>query len=130
MIRRTLSDQLEQEIRGLEREVSYILDVITLHYEHRYKPWRPPIDIYETDSAVIVKAEIAGIKLDDFNISFSDHVLTICGRRKDTEAKLNYHCLEIPYGEFQVRIFIPNVNDNFTTRYENGYLYVALPKTK
>ena len=53
--------------------------------EHRSRPrtWRPPTDVYETDDAVIVKLEVAGMNPDDFKISFDDRVLTISGSRQD-----------------------------------------------
>lgn len=61
-----------------------------------------------------------------------DQILTIQGTRLDTGAKLNYHCLEIPYGNFQIQIFIKGLYglDYVTVNYKEGYLYVILPKSK
>jgi HSP20 family protein len=100
--------------------------------EHRSRPrtWRPPTDVYETDDAVIVKLEVAGMNPDDFKISFDDRVLTISGSRQDHEAKLSYHCLEIPYGDFRVQVFLPGTYtmEEIEARYANGFLYITLPK--
>lgn len=100
--------------------------------EHRARPraWRPPTDVYETDNAVIVKMEVAGMAPDDFTISFSEHTLTIEGMRLDREAKLGYHLLEIPYGEFRVEVYLPGTfaDQQIDARYDNGFLYVTLPK--
>lgn len=128
------TEEFNKEFESFKQQVSQILDVMILTHEQRFQShaWRPLTDIYETHSAVIVKMEIAGINSNELEISFVDHVLTIRGVRKDTEAKLNYHCLEIPYGEFQVRIFIPGtyIHEKIKTKYENGYLYIILTKSK
>ncbi|MBI5300642.1 MAG: Hsp20/alpha crystallin family protein [Chloroflexi bacterium] len=100
--------------------------------EHRTRPreWRPATDVYETDEAVIVKMEIAGMDAADFTISFTDHTLTVEGARLDRESKLGYHLLEIPYGEFRVPVYLPGTfaEDRIDARYENGFLYITLPK--
>jgi HSP20 family molecular chaperone IbpA len=40
--------------------------------------------------------------------------------------------MEIPYGEFQVEVFLPGAyaQDNIEARYVNGFLYVVMPKMK
>ncbi len=129
---RPFDEKLEQELQFFERQLCQILDAAIFPHEHRMRSraWCPPTDIYETDSAVIIKAEIAGMSANDFNISFVDRILTIQGIRKDMEAKLHYHCLDIPYGKFQLRVLIPGsyIEAEVKARYENGYLYVVLPK--
>jgi HSP20 family protein len=94
--------------------------------------WRPPTDIYETNTAIIVKIEIAGMSGDGIKLSFVNNVLNISGHRTDEEAKLTYHCLEIPYGKFHVRILIPGkyIETEVEAKYENGYLYITLPKAE
>ncbi len=127
-------DLIESEdIEQFERQMDRMLHTFFPH-EHRARPrvWRPPTDVYETDTAVIVKIEIAGMNPDDFRISFQDRVLTVSGVREDHDAKLSYHCLEIPYGEFRTEVFLTGtfaLND-VDARYANGFLYIALPKTK
>ncbi|MCP0913711.1 MULTISPECIES: Hsp20/alpha crystallin family protein [Legionella] len=113
-----------------ECQVCQVLDAGHPEHKSRSYAWRPATDIYETDAAIIIKTELAGMQAKDFNITFIDHLLTINGVRKDSEAKLNYHCLEIPYGAFQVRVLIPGKykEADISARYENGYLYVLLPK--
>ncbi len=127
---RAFDDDLEQFDRQLDR----MLHAIRFPHEHRYRTqtWRPPTDVYETDDAVIVKIEIAGMNSDDFEISFVDRVLNVKGNRRDVDEKLSYHCLEIPYGEFQVQVSLPGtfLEDEIEAKYENGYLYITLPRSK
>lgn len=121
------------EVEQLERQMDRMLYAFFPH-EHRARPrlWRPPTDVYETDNAVIVKIEIAGVHPDDFRITFADRVLTVSGTRQDMDAKLSYHCLEIPYGEFRTEIFLSGtyVAEQIEARYTDGFLYVSLPKSK
>lgn len=123
------SDNVEQWERQMDRMLQSFFA-----REHRARPrlWRPPTDVYETDDAVIVKIEIAGMNPDDFRILFVDRTLTVTGMRQDVEAKLSYHCLEIPYGEFRVEVFLGGtfVTDAIEAKYDNGFLYITLPKFK
>ncbi len=92
--------------------------------------WRPPTDVYETDTNVVIKVEIAGMKAEDFDISFVDRLLTISGRRNDVSGKIIYQNMEIAYGEFhtEIRINWPLKQNEISAHYENGFLFVKLPK--
>jgi len=122
-------DSVEQ----FERQMDRMLHSFFPH-EHRARPrlWRPPTDVYETDDAVIVKIEIAGMNPEEFRIAFVERMLTVTGVRQDVDAKLSYHCLEIPYGEFRAEVFLGGtyIADDIEARYENGFLYITLPKSK
>ncbi|KTD25629.1 MULTISPECIES: Hsp20/alpha crystallin family protein [Legionella] len=126
------NEKLNQELDFIERQICKLHDSLLIPCGNvlQLRAWRPCTDIYETDKAVIVKVEAAGMHLNDFQIAFANSVLTIQGIRRDTEAKLSYHCLEIPYGEFQLRVLIPGsfVGEHADLTYENGYLYIELPK--
>jgi HSP20 family protein len=69
---------------------------------------------------------------EDIEISFVDRILTIRGSRRDVDAKQSYHCLEIPYGEFDSEIVLPGMYDEeaIEAKYENGFLRIVLPKVK
>ncbi len=50
--------------------------------------WKPLVDIYETDEAIILKAELPGIKKEDVSVEIKDNVLTLKGERiEDKEVK-------------------------------------------
>jgi HSP20 family protein len=122
-------DDLEQ----FERQVDQMLHgVFPQQTRARARNWRPPTDVYETDDAIIVKIEIAGMNPEDFSISYVDRVLTVRGVRQDVDAKLSYHCLEIPYGEFGSEVVLPGTYDEdaIDAKYENGFLRIVLPKLK
>ena len=95
----------------------------------KHQGWMPPTDVYETGEFAVVKIEIAGMREQDFDISFADGVLTVTGRRQDPSNKLTYHRLEVSYGEFmtQVRLPWPAAEDQIQAKYEAGFLFVVLP---
>jgi HSP20 family protein len=92
--------------------------------------WRPPTDVYETDSNIVVKVEVAGMAEDDFSITFVERSLAVAGIRRDPSAKLGYHQMEIPYGEFHTEVYVPEAIDvdGIEASYTNGFLIVTLPK--
>jgi HSP20 family molecular chaperone IbpA len=100
----------------------------TLAYQGRV--WRPPTDVYETDDAIAVKIEIAGVSEEDFAITFSEGNLVVSGVRADPAAKLGYRQMEISYGEFHAEVFVPLPVDVdcIEATYQNGFLHVTLPK--
>lgn len=121
------------DIDQFERQVDNVLHGFFPH-QHRSRPrtWRPPTDVYETDDAVIVKIEIAGMNPEDIQISYVDRVLSVHGVRQDFDAKLSYHCLEVPYGEFDSEVVLPGNYDEdaIEAKYENGFLRIMLPKMR
>ena len=46
------------------------------------RTWAPAVDIYETDEAPIVQAELAGMRREDFDIELTGDTLTIRGDRQ------------------------------------------------
>ncbi|MEK7786124.1 MAG: Hsp20/alpha crystallin family protein, partial [Chloroflexota bacterium] len=52
--------------------------LLTLTY---VRPWRPPTDVCETETEVVVEVEIAGMREDDFHVSLDGRLLTISGLR-------------------------------------------------
>lgn len=107
---------------------------ITWTVSHQAKVWRPPTDVYETDDAIVVRVEIAGMKEEDFHIQLSRRTLTISGRRDDhaSGSKLAYQQMEIMYGDFQTEVYLPWTieAEDVEATYQDGFLVVVLPKPK
>jgi len=96
----------------------------------RRRVWRPPTDVYETNSHIVVKVEIAGMDKDEFEVSLVDRRLIIAGHRRDPVGKLSYQNMEIHYGKFctGVKIDWPVHEAAIEAFYENGFIFVMLPK--
>jgi HSP20 family protein len=96
--------------------------------------WAPPVDIHETDDALILKAELPGFSKDDVNVELKDNSLTLKGqRRHETEVKEEqYHRRERAYGSFQRTFMLPTPVDSekVTATYKDGVLELRLPKSE
>lgn len=98
------------------------------------KQWLPTVDISETDSHVIVRAEVPGMDKNDISITMSGGLLTIQGEKKQEkeEEKENYRVVERRYGSFSRRLRVPNGvdADKIEASYKDGVLKVAIPKSE
>lgn len=126
-------DKVEQLVR--EEMDRLIQDAMTVSHwtpVRRSKTWRPATDAYETDTYIVVKMEIAGMKEGDFTITLSNRTLTISGVRRDPAAKLAYQQKEIAYGYFEATVYLPVAvaDDEIEATYEDGFLKIVLPKAR
>jgi HSP20 family protein len=100
--------------------------------------WHPSMDIYENESHLLVKVEIAGVRADEVQVSLSpdDRSLTISGVRREGEKgrlnRLRAHQLEIYCGPFGRTIALPHTEaidrDAVTANYKDGILTISIPK--
>jgi HSP20 family protein len=94
--------------------------------------WSPPVDIYETDEALVLKAELPGFSRDDIGIELKENTLSIKGERKreDEVKEGNYHRMERVYGAFQRSFMLPTTVEQEKVRasYKDGILELHLPK--
>ena len=95
--------------------------------------WTPSIDVSETPTSYLVKAELPGVKKDDVHVEFDDGVLTVEGeRRQEKEEKgKRFHKVERAYGKFVRRFALPTEVDGVHAKaeFKDGVLQVHLPKT-
>jgi len=96
--------------------------------------WNPSVDVFETTTSYVVKVELAGLDLDEVEVTFDDGELTISGCRRDrcTEARTSCHQMEIPYGDFKRTVPLSkDINgDGITADYVQGFLEILLPKSQ
>ena len=94
----------------------------------------PAFDVSETQSDIIVKAELPGLRADDIRLSVENNVLTISGeKREDREEKQeNYHVVERRFGSFYRSLMLPaSVDpDKVDARFQDGVLTLRIPKTE
>jgi HSP20 family protein len=96
------------------------------------RPWSPAVDIIESEDALVLKADLPDVKIEDIDVRVEHETLTLRGHRKfqKEENVKGYHRIERSYGEF-VRSFAlpPTVdNDKVQADYKNGVLTITLPK--
>jgi len=94
--------------------------------------WSPSVDIYETENAMVLTAEVPGMKEDEIEIKIEDNTLILQGERKfEKETKEeNYHRIERSYGSFYRSFTLPNSidQDKIQAVHENGVLKITMPK--
>lgn len=94
--------------------------------------WTPTVDIYETEQAIVLKADLPEIDPNDVDIRVEDNMLFLRGERKmDKETKEeNYHRVERSYGSFARSFALPHTisPEQITAEYKSGVLRITLPK--
>ena len=96
------------------------------------RAWRPALEVLETESDLLITAELAGIDENSLDVTVDGDVLSIAGMRSGQreEAVCSYREAGINYGAFQAEIFIPGALriDDAEATYTNGMLRIRLPK--
>lgn len=94
--------------------------------------WEPPIDLYETDDALVLQVELPGVSKDAVTVELHEHTLTLSGERAREPAVAGgqYHREEGRYGAFQRAFRMPTIVDEakIQATYTNGILALRLPK--
>ena len=94
----------------------------------------PAVDVEETPSEFIIKAEMPGFSENDVKITVDKHVLHISGEVKEEEKEKEgkkYLIRERRHKSFERSFSLPDGLDEskISAGFENGILTVTLPKT-
>jgi HSP20 family protein len=91
--------------------------------------FRPQIDCYRTEDAVVVVAELPGVDPETIQLVAGTNGLVIAGERSRPKGGGHYRQMEIEYGPFQRQVTWDDEVDaeHATAGYERGMLRVSLP---
>jgi HSP20 family protein len=93
----------------------------------------PPVNLYEYEDRLVIRAEMPGIKPEDIELSLEGEILTLQGSRKPgaDHEKVSYHRREIERGTYCRTLTLPfKVNqDEIMAVLKNGVLTVTLNRT-
>jgi HSP20 family protein len=93
--------------------------------------WVPNTDVYASDSGLVIKVELAGMRSENLEITVEGNRLRISGDRPDTcrAHKASFLLMEISYGPFESILELPNGYDLSQARasYLNGFLRIDVP---
>ena len=93
--------------------------------------WIPNTDVYTTDTGLVIKVELAGMKSENLEITVEGHRLRISGSRPDVcrAHKCNFLVMEISYGPFEsVLELLPGYDlSQAKAIYVNGFLRIDVP---
>jgi HSP20 family protein len=97
--------------------------------------WSPPVDLCETEKAVIVRVELPGVRAEQIKVALTNTRLRICGEKKRGMPRsrvVTHLCSERSYGHFSRAVplrWTINVNAA-TAELKDGILIVQLPKLR
>ena len=124
-----------RDLRTMQEEMNHLLDLAwTREAGEDLKEgfWQPPVDIYEDQDTVVIKAEVPDIDQKDIEVKIENSTLTLRGERKQNleHRKENYHRLERNYGSFQRSFSLPQTIDQERVKAacDRGVLTITLPK--
>ncbi len=124
-----VADRREIQSAGLHGTLSRILEESVPGNAHL---WAPPVDVAETDSEIVLYAELPGMNREEIDINLHGDTLTLRGERKFAQAAPgeHFHRIERHYGPWRraFQIEVPIDAAQVTATYEAGVLTVRLPK--
>jgi HSP20 family protein len=94
--------------------------------------WEPPIDVLETQDAILILAALPGVNVDKVLVAIENDTLIISGERVLPEelSTAIIHRLELPQGRFARRIELPPGRYGAVRSISaNGCLVISLTKT-
>ena len=104
---------------------------------NRSQFWLPVVDVYETDSAFVIEADLPGVHQENVDISFEQNTLTLKGTRAPTlqtpsQGELRVYTAERVSGDFSRSIRLPEYvdGDRIEASYANGVLTITVPKAQ
>jgi len=94
----------------------------------------PAIDVQDTDKAIVVSAEMPGIKSEEIDISLEQNVLAIKGEKntENEKAEDKFYLKERTSNSFVRKLRLPCDVDEAKIKadYKDGILSINLPKMK
>lgn len=96
--------------------------------------WLPAVDILESKDGYLLRAELPGMRREDFNLEVKDGTLTLSGERKVDEAAngVQYHRVERTAGKFSRSFSLPQTvkSEEIKATYRDGILEIHVPKAE
>jgi HSP20 family protein len=91
-----------------------------------------PVDMYQTNDAIVIRALVAGVSPNDLDIAITRDMVTIRGRREEFQesADDNYYHRELFWGSFTRTLLLPEevIIDEAEAQEKHGLLEIRLPK--
>jgi len=130
----------EPPFQNVNRQMNKLIDQLTKGYYNFYPSdtWTPNVNLYETESSYLVCVDLAGVDKTKIDIEVADQQLSIKGQRSvpiqsaasGGEPRMKVHLMEIDHGSFRRQVELPHDvrHDQITATYEDGLLWIQLPK--
>jgi HSP20 family protein len=132
----------EPPFGNLARQMGKMMEQLQKGY-YNFCPtdtWTPSVNLYETESAYVVCVDLAGVDKDKIDIELLGQKLTLRGNRAvpmpdsidENSGKVRVHLMEIDNGSFcrEVELPVDVSTEEINATYQNGLLWIELPKAK
>jgi len=90
------------------------------------------VDVYQNPTEIVIQAIVAGVKPEDLDISITQEMVTLKGKREDSRRieRDNFFYQELYWGSFTRSILLPQEvdPDEAEATLKNGLLTIKLPK--
>jgi HSP20 family protein len=131
-----------EELANLRQQMDRLWNDVGdwLHKEHQLQPfskmtnafWGPAIELRETDTEVILKAQIPGVKAENLDVQITDSAVSIAGEHQEEQRSEQdgFYRSEFQYGQFQRIVSLPVRIDpeQVTSEFRGGVLTLMMPK--
>jgi HSP20 family protein len=119
-------------LQHLRREMQDLIDTVAPEFAPVGQRAYPALNIYSAGDALLVEAEVPGVRKEDLEILAVGNELTIKGRRPADEQSLTYHRRERGVGDFTRVVTLPiDVDaDKIEATLQEGVLTLRLPKAE
>jgi len=91
----------------------------------------PLVNVFrDPQGDVVIRAELPGVKPEDFQVTVEGRRLTLSGERKPEGPEGNYHRRERPFGKFSRAFQLPDdlAVDGAAAKLTNGVLTLRIPR--
>ena len=94
--------------------------------------WQLPVDAFTTEDAIVLIADVPGLKPEELNVTLEGDTLTIRGELKTRAEDRNYLLRERATGPFErvLSINTPIDTNKVTAEFSDGVLTLTLPKAE
>lgn len=113
-------------------EIQRLQDEVGRRAASRAADFAPPVDIFEEQGAIVLRADLPGVKPEDVRVTVENGVLTIAGERRfsATSDRAGAHRVESGYGSFTRSFTLPTsvAAEAIEASSEHGVLTIRVPK--
>jgi HSP20 family protein len=98
------------------------------------RSWSPPVDLYETEDAFVLEADLPGVRSEDVHVRIDGNDLVLQGHRVMEHSRNDgrYYTMERCAGEFMRRMGLPEPVDEeaIQVQFNDGVLRLVMPGLK
>jgi HSP20 family protein len=123
-----------REFEHMHRRMSRFLeDDFTRTAMHRRADRHPlPVDVYATDTAFVVRADVPGVTPDEVDVTIEGDTVNIKANLPEPQEDVDYSLRERTGGQYarSLRFRVPIEPEAASATFENGVLTLNVPKAQ